>query len=331
MVNVTKKTMGLVLGSILVFSTSMAMADEVSTNAEDLGGVIKVSAQTKADFFYNNSTGDYLDNLNNKANVKISAQLSKQIKLVIGLELKSKLRANGDNTTSDFDIEKFLKEAYIEIKNIDGVPVAFVVGKHKIAFGQDFSDMPGSDLGPLHNTAKMDQVMGVTVSLDKLPFFDLVQISGFETGAGDLKIGDLDGASIRLTKNITDQIKAQASYMHAGNGTDDDEDRVSVGLIYDNGDWTAWIEGIYTNGNSDFDHGVSGGASKKVGPGRVVVEATYLHDALTQYGVGYKFMVGKNLEFGPEVRYVDYADGRDSETQILIRAKVKFDPIVVKK
>ena len=170
-------------------------------------------------------------------------------------------------------------------------------------------------------------MIGLTVALANVPFFDLVEASAFETTPGDLHIGTIDGGSVRLTKNLTDKISAELSLLHAGHGAAKNESRASLGFIYSSGKWTAWVEGIFLRGNEEFpDAGfsVTAGTSRVWGPGKVAVEAVYIQKSLAQIGLGYILQGTPHFSVGPEIRYTRTDNSADN-LALGVRALFTFD------
>lgn len=327
------KKLLLVLVLFAFVSATNLFADNSTDRAEDLGGPITISGGTYTDFTFKDADNDTdLDGLKNKTVIKISADLSENIRAFILMKFYHYFKKNGEtHIYNDGDLEKWFNQAYIMIHNIDGVPMAFVVGKHEVAYGLGGGayKMPIPENTPLWVPGRVDQVFGFTVSLKDVPFFDLVELSGFETEAGDFDIGEINGASVRLTKDITDKIKARISHINKNTDDLDETHNTSIGLIYKDGTWTGWFEGIYMNGSALFpnsDYGFSSGIAKQLEGGRVVVEVTYIQDSLWHYGLGFLIDIVENVQIGPEIRYNDYEDGREDGWQVAVRLIIKFKP-----
>lgn len=298
--------------------TSSAFANG---SAEDLGGPIEVSGKIVMDAGWD--TQVEAENLRFKGgSIKITAELAEHIKLVLGFDLERELIKNGVEVADDFDFEDFLKEAYIEIKNVGGKALVFVVGKHEIAFGQDYAGLPNYHNNPVHGAAEYNEVFGFTLRYEMNNFFDLIELSAFETEKSDLNIGEINGGSIRLTKELTEKIKAKLSYAKVG----DEENRASLGFVFEEGKWTTWAEGIYIEGSAkypDASYMFTGGVKRDLGAGRVIVEGSFVQDTLWQFGVGYELQVADNMTVGPEVRYTDRENGENG-WQIGVRTTIKF-------
>lgn len=268
------------------------------------------------------------------AELRFELIIREGIKAVVKAELESKL--NSSTMDNDFDMDKFIEEAYIQIETdkISGLPRAIItVGKHEIAFGQHATELPMFKDGLLYDLTKQNEVIGMTVELPTNFFkiVDSVAVSVFEAGAGDLKIADEKGMSLKLTKKLSDQLQAQVSYMmkeHAG--TTDKEQRGSIGFVFSSkdGNWKVWAEGVVVTKNplyADDTKGGSIGGSYKVGPGTVVVEYSYLQDQAQEIAAAYNMPVGSNLVLSPEVRHRKDLSGTGSDDTVIgIRARLQF-------
>lgn len=267
------------------------------------------------------------------AEIKFELLVREGIKLVVKTELEQKL--NDETMDEKFDLEKFLEEAYIQIETdkVSGLPRAIITaGKHQMAFGQNYHELPMFKDSLLYNLSKQDEVIGFTVELP-VNFFkivDSVAISMFEAGAGDLKISDEKGASIRLSKNLTSQLSAQISGMMKENqGTDVKEKRGSIGFVFKAQDnsWKIWAEGLVITDSpvyTDTTMGGQVGGSYKVGPGAVVVEYQYLDKQAHEVALAYNLPVGRWLVLSPEIRHtMDRTGTGTDDTTVGIRARLQ--------
>ena len=192
--------------------------------------------------------------------------------------------------------------------------MAFIIGKQKVAFGQDFDRMPIWDNTVMGSLVSESKVMGFTMALDTTDFmalFDSMELSIHESeddDGKDMELGVVDSFSFRITKSLAKSIKAQASILHDQNqGVDDDsETRVSLGLVFDDGRYTAWIEGVVLDNNGEFedaDLALNSGFSVMMGPGEVVVNGSWIEESIASIGLGFQLHVTEDLNIGPEVRY----------------------------
>ena len=253
--------------------------------------------------------------------LRLSTELSEHVRIAVSLELNRALRENGKwSEQESVRINELLKEASIELHDMGGVPVAFVIGKHEIAFGQAVAAMPSYTKSGLYGTQSVDRVMGLTVRLDEriLGIIQSVEASIFSSQV-DAPLsrggtGRIDSASVRIRGEILEGLQFSASAMHLGNkhlGDGSAEQRYSVGLIYTDrsGNWMAWVEGLYhadqnnPNYGQNAHFGITAGVSRRAGPGDVVAEITWIQNVMTELGLGYRVYVTRNITVGPEIRF----------------------------
>jgi hypothetical protein len=256
--------------------------------------------------------------------IKLSNEVSEHIRLAIALELNRSLRQNGKWTAQEsININTLLRDATIEIHDLSGIPVAFIIGKQEIAFGQAVAGMPSYTQSGLYNTLGLNRVIGLTVRLDKkiLTLIDSIESSVFSS-QGDAsifnnKFGRIDSFSLRLRGEIKERLQYTASAMFLGNkhlGQGFGENRYSIGLLYtdEKKTWMAWIEGIYhddkknPNYGENAHYGFCGGISRNIGPGNIVTELTYIQNLMTEWGIGYKLKATRNMNIGPEIRLTQW-------------------------
>ncbi|MFN8790943.1 MAG: hypothetical protein ACK5Y2_05735 [Bdellovibrionales bacterium] len=263
------------------------------------------------------------------AELRFEIFLREGVKAVVKAELERKL--NSDTRKEDLNWEQLLEEAYIEVQTDKmGLPQATVIfGKHSIAFGQKVTEIPMFKDALLYSLNRQDEVVGLTVALpaNYLKIVDSVAISLFEAGAGDFKISDEKGYSIKLGKALTKQLQAQVSAMMKENAqTSKSESRVSVGLVFTDaaGKMKVWAEGLIINNHPLYGNtqGLTVGGSYKVGPGSVVLELSNLQDVAREAVVAYNMPVTRFMVLSPEVRLRENQDGSD-ETTVGIRARLQ--------
>jgi hypothetical protein len=255
--------------------------------------------------------------------ITLNAAWRQKIKAVLTSKLEHIFKENSLELNPSFSVQEFIREAYIEIRDIGGIPVAVVIGKHPIAFGQNIHNMPLFEKNPLKDINEIEEVYGVTVTLTEGLFglFDKVELSVFETKGLDLELGKIDGISVRLSKFLTEQWLLTISHAELGNNhlTSGHERRTSIGLIGETkkGDLVGWIEGtIFSNNpqypNSSFS--ITGGLMYRVhATTDVMVQYTYIHNALHDLGLAVKTNITKNLTVGAEVRYRNYVERNEHE------------------
>lgn len=255
--------------------------------------------------------------------ISLNAEWKNKIRLVLTGKLEKIFEENSVTFNENFDIGEFINEAYIEIKEVGGSPIAVIVGKQPIPFSQNVQAMPLFKENPLASLQNINEVYGVTVDLTEGLFgiFDQVEVSAFETEAGDLELGNINGASVRLSKMLTDNILLTVGHAELGPNSQQEEHgrRTSVGLVAESTDGmlVGWVEGMYfsndpTYPNSSF--AITTGAMVRVHRTTdVVVEFTYVENELNQYAIGTRTALTSRATLGVEVRYNDYHGDRDND------------------
>jgi hypothetical protein len=306
----------IVVFAMLFFIHNPALA---SGKAADLGGPVTLDGELAAQSVFGSEKG-----LNGRANITLTAEISQNVRAVLLFRIQQGLIQQGIEPQK---VENLLSEAYIRIDNVGGKPVAFVLGKQTIPFGNLQPAIVNEEIDPIDKISNQAEVIGFTVELEKTGFFDMVEASIFETKEGDLSLGDLDGASIRVTKALTDQWKVVASTMFKGQGQDTNDFRQSVGFVFADGSWTLWAEGVHMLGNSNYpdSHWMAHvGAQYQIDKRqRVVVTSTYVSQAITRLGVAYEIEVIRDTFVSPELAYVLKSDG-SGEWQTVVRTEFRF-------
>ncbi|MBC7429793.1 MAG: hypothetical protein H7336_14355 [Bacteriovorax sp.] len=268
-----------------------------------------------------------------QAEILLTDQLSENIKASIKLKLDRDLILDGAPVPQNFNFEDFIKAAHIEIKNIGGKPVAFVIGKQEIAYGFDNTMMPIPKESPVHELGVHNEVVGFTVVLDtNFQLFDKIEASVFETKDGDLKIGTIDGYAVRFSKDVTKQIQVKASAMHLGNGDNLElgvENRQDIGIIVQSkdGKWTFWNENIHFDNNPDYrdsHYAISAGLSHKLGQGQLAIDATLIPQTLKRVGIGYNMNLSKHVIVGAEANYTTYNAGTDLKNGMRYGVSIRY-------
>ncbi len=267
--------------------------------------------------------------------VSLNTEWKNKIRAVLTAKLEHIFKKNKIDFNDDFDLAEFIKEAYIEIREVGGSPTAIIVGKQPVAFGQNVQAMPIFNANPLAELQGQEEVFGFTVDLTEGLFgiFDQIELSIFETEGGDLEIGKVDGLSVRLTKMLTDNILFTLSQAEMGNDHLDTghERRTSVGLIVESndGDLVGWIEGIYFSNNPKHPQAefaiTVGGIVRVHETTDIVVEYSHIENSLHQIAAGPRVALTSHLTFGVEVRYNNYVDNRDDEVVFGINLTYNFD------
>ena len=261
-----------------------------------------------------------------------------------------------DVNNDDFDWGRFVSEASIKIQNVGDRPVAVIVGKQTIPFGQGLAALPPPFFwnNPTEQLRTIRGVMGVSVEVSELSNFqgivDQVEISAFESSADwDFDIEGKPAYSIRLTKFIeTDEYEHEitTSYARINNGHQqeafhpedyaDYEERISIGFKTETpfvDDLTLWGEAIYFRGNVLFprnDLVLSSGIVKQVSEGVFLSgEFSTINEFQKSYAgaVWYRFHAeeGRQLYLGMEYRHTDFDnDLLDDISDIGIMMRLQF-------
>lgn len=181
---------------------------------------------------------DYEATLKADVNLRFEVLMREGIKAVIKARLEQTLVENGQKQDwQKADIEKVIEEAYIQIETdkISGLPRAIITaGKQTMAFGQAFTELPMFRDNLLYNLNAEREMIGLTVTLPAnfLKVVDTLAVSMYEAGAGDFKISDEKGVSIRASKALSEKLKLQASALIKENAnTTDRETRGSLGFV----------------------------------------------------------------------------------------------------
>ena len=265
-----------------------------------------------------------------------TAQLtSEDITVALEADLSHLFENYSLDANDDFDWGRFVSEANIKIQNVGDRPVAVIVGKQTIPFGQGLISMPPPFFwnNPVEQLRIIRGVMGVSVELSELPNFqnivDQVEFSVFESSrTWDFDIRGKPAYSIRFKKLIeTDNHEHEitASYARINNDhlraavlrPKDDEERVSLGFMTETpfvDDLTLWGEVIQFKNNPLFPRNrllFSTGAVKEIAP-RVFLSGEF--SAMKKFQKSYSGAVwyrlhsreGRQLTFGIEYRHTDF-------------------------
>lgn len=288
-----------------------------------LGGDFDIAVEGEINAFGRASTQGQADAYLSGSYVSLSVGFKDKVRAVVTAQLEEVFKDRSLTLNEQFQLGEFIKEAYIEIRDVAGKPIALVIGKQPIAFGQRVQAMPLFRDNPMEDLQKITQVYGFTVDLQEGLFglFDQVEISAFESGAGDLEIGKIDSLSVRLSKMLTDQWMLTASHAslgHSGTGNGR-ETKTSIGLIGETTDGflVGWAEAIFFSNNprhqnSNFAFTV-GGMIRVSETSDVVIEYNSIKNEVREVGLGLTTALTRNLSAGAEVRWIDHLDTDQQE------------------
>jgi hypothetical protein len=320
----------------LILSAGFSIADTQVTPW------LRVGADATVDMT-SSKVADYEASLKGNLDLRFEVLMREGIKAVVKARLEQTLVENGKSKDwQKVEIEKLVEEAYIQIETdkVSGLPRAIITaGKQTMAFGQAMSELPMFRDNLLYNLSAEREMIGLTVTLPAnfLKVVDSVAISMYENGAGDFKVSDDKGVSIKVTKALSEQLKLQASALIKENANvSDKEIRGSLGFVYtgDEGKYKVWAEGLVFDNNPSMPNTKFGGqigGSYQLGRGAVVVEYQYLDKQAKELAVAYNLPVNSWLVIAPEVRFRKNDNGQPNDTRVGIQARIALDKVASKK
>lgn len=244
--------------------------------------------------------------------ITLSTAYQERIRLALSANLAELINMSDISFDNEVDWEKFVREAYIEIRNINNAPVAIIIGKQPIFFGQNIQQMPSWAQGPLRPVQEIREVFGITVSLTDtlLGLFDQIDYTLFEQEFGDLSIGKLNGQNIRFTKYLNKNLLLTigAKRVRVSDVKSENQHQARVGLVgkSNNGKLIGWAEGIFLSNDPAYpgsNFAMTLGASYELLPNSmVVVELNYVNKYLSQLGLGLKTQMNETLQAGVDLR-----------------------------
>jgi hypothetical protein len=268
---------------------------------------LTVEGRLQNDSTYN-SSNQSLENQVNSASIKATLALREGVKAVIQMNF-AELINNGSIDSSD--LESMIEEAYIEVDAAGRATI--IVGKHHMAFAQDLAQMAIPENDQRWALANEREMIGITIQLpqDTLGIIgtviDSLEVSAFETGAGDLDIARTVGGSFRATRAFSERVQAAVSGLVKQHEGSDNEYRAAISVTYaaDNG-WVFFAEGQFLHNNPtypDAAYAVTAGASREMGPGTIVLQGSFVENNDGQLGLSYHLPVSQSVTLSPEIRY----------------------------
>jgi len=267
--------------------------------------------------------------------VSLSGELEGEIRAVITLNL-GHLFSSGDLTPNEnFNLSQFVREAYIEIRNYNGRPYAFVIGKRPITFGQNLEQMPFFEKNPLYREMLLQDVFGFTVELTEglLGALDRLELTVYETGRNDLKIKELGNYSFRGQKYLSKKTLLNIGYSSESSSNQETKRRFNIGVVgtSTDGKVLAWLEGIVFNdiqSTNDLKLGLTTGLTYIIDKRtKVIIESTMIQNLLYQLGIGAKINLTESLSLGIEGRLTMFPN-RDNEYFYGINVTHLFDKAI---
>lgn len=321
------------LAMILNFPTT-SFAQAVNPDRDILGGDFNIAIEGEVNTFGRASTEGSADAYLSGSYVSLSVEFRDKIRAVVTTKLEELFNDSSLTLNEQFQLGEFIKEAYIEIRDVGGKPIALVIGKQPIAFGQKVQAMPLFKDNPMEDLQKIDEVYGFTVDLQEGLFgiFDQVEISAFESGAGDLELGKIDGLSVRLSKMLTDHWLLTASHARIGSSIpgQNAQSRTSIGLIGESTDGylVGWAEAVFFSNNPAHQNSnlafTVGGMIRVSETTDVVIEYNSIKNEVRELGIGVRSALTRNLSAGAEVRWIDRLDAQMQELTLGVSMSYTF-------
>lgn len=311
------------LQSLLITSLLLLPSTGFTEDFDLLGDDFKTTIDGEINFGGTNLFGDRQSSFRNSF-ISLSMEWNQQVRAVLTAKLDQLVQEGELHFNSDFSIGEFIQEAYIEVREVRGSAVAVIVGKKPIPFSQQMEEMPLFHQNPLFELQNINEVYGLTIDFTQglLRVFDQIELSAFETQSGDLKIGKIDGLSLRLSRMITDNILLTFSQARLGNShlPSSTEYRSSIGLIAqtDDGTMVGWVEGIYFSNHPQYlesRFGITTGATISVhATTDLIVEYTWLENQLQEFGLGVRTALTERITLGAEIRYRNHFSRKNDVT-----------------
>ena len=233
----------------------------------------------------------------------------------------------------EFDLEEFIEEANIEIHEVAGSLIVFIIGKQPLPFGQGVKAVPLAEDDPLARIKSKEEVFGFTINLREGLFniIDFLEVAIAESEEEDLSIGEINSAAIRLTTIINDTLTISLSHLEIGHPSSENphERRSSLGFIVEseNGGLVGWVEGLYLSKHPEFPNAdfalVAGGMLRVTPKVNLVLEYSYLDDFLHQIALGPKINLTDRLTLGLQLSYNKLMEG-DNSDEVVFGANVNY-------
>ena len=294
---------------------------------------LQIDGRYMSDTYFTHRSGSEPRINLNESFVSLSAAYQERIRLVLIANFGHLIDANNISFNDDFDVETFIRDAYIEIRNINNMPIAIIIGKHPITFGQNIQEMPGWANSPLRRLQEIREVYGLTVTLTKglLGLFDQIDYSLFEQDRGDLKLGKLNGHNLRFTKYLNEQVLMTIGLQQRENTDESKMRQARVGFVGMNksGKLIGWAEGMIFSNDPDYPNSnfaLTMGASYQFAKNsKVVMEFNLIEKELIQLGLGVKTSVNNSLSAGVDVRVGQNLQSGELEYFIGVNVSYSFN------
>ena len=309
----------IILFLFATFSVKMAKAnnaDDVSTLAEDQVLLeqnlsFQIDGQLAADTYFQEIPAQNPNYYLNESFVSLSMAYQERVRAVLTANLGSIIDLENVAFNENVDIEKFVREAYIELRHINNIPVAILIGKQPISFGQNIQEMPAWALGPLRGLQEIREVYGITMTLTEslIGLFDQIDYSIYEQDRGDLRLGKINGHNLRLTKYLNEQILLTIGAQKEENQLNQQnsyQGRIGLVGVNKNGKYIGWAEGIILTNDPQYPEShlalTIGSKYEFYQNSFVVAELNFIQHEILQLGIGLKTLINKTLMAGIDFR-----------------------------
>jgi hypothetical protein len=241
-------------------------------------------------------------------------------KFLIEARLMTDLEGSGVNKLT---LGKIITQANVQMtKSVYGTRVTLILGKQRMAFGQDLQRISAyinKREGLTYDLNNEDEVVGLTFVLPDGVFGLVDQLAGsiYETGKGDLSVDGKLGFSLKATKALNNGLIIEASALVKNSkASSKTEARQSLGVVYKiNNTYKVFANGFLIQNNPRFpaaSWGLVAGVSTKFGPGVIAVEGELIGGTAQSLVASYNLPVDswiQDLIIAPEIRLTHYEVG----------------------
>jgi hypothetical protein len=250
-------------------------------------------------------------------------QSAKELRFVVRSKMEQNFIINGQSSRNHLKAPDYIKEAYLQFKEVGKLPVNILIGASEISYGQDFRGTLDFQNDAAHAMTDPDngQIKGLTLILDKnlLGLIDKIEATAFapDPNIRHSSLNHFDGLAARLSKKISEQVDIQGSFLRKGNAYDPNllpEAKISAAGVFTADPFTVWGEAIkMTNAKAypDAKYGATGGIARITGPGKINLEITGINKTLNQYAAGYQLFITRFWTAGSTYRYTKCVGGND--------------------
>ncbi len=300
---------------------------------------LKVSARVGVEWFLKKGAqgqSGYRDTLrSNRTDLNLDYLIMKGLLARVVLRLDQWYREDGANEVSTLKAEDLLHQVSLVAMHDEGSWALGIKGIElgklsEVTFGQNRS----REHRPVYNNnsvlnelTRLDQAMGIIMTLDTSLVNDVIRdvaITLYDSQREGFQFERVDAFAARAVQRFFEnQLQVTASYLFQGNREkhQSNEQRGSIGFIYDLGGGEVWAEVVWLDGAhgnlNRTDRGFTVGASNKnlLSMAELGAEVNYVENQQSELVGWAKFKVKPQVTVGPEIGYlwedasVDAKDG----------------------